>query len=78
LPTILKIGNLRFFFFSREETRMHIHINSPEGEAKFWLEPQIELALNKKFSEQKLNEIEKIIVEYENEFKSKWTKYFRS
>jgi hypothetical protein len=78
LPTILKIGNLRFFFFSREETRMHIHINSPEGEAKFWLEPQIELALNKKFSEQKLNEIEKIIVEYENEFKSKWTEYFRS
>ncbi len=57
---------------------MHIHINSPEGEAKFWLEPQIELALNKKFSEQKLNEIEKIIVEYENEFKSKWTEYFRS
>lgn len=78
MPTILKIGNLRFFFFSREETRMHIHINSPEGEAKFWLEPQIELALNKKFSEQKLNEIEKIIVEYENEFKSKWTEYFRS
>lgn len=57
---------------------MYIHINSPEGEAKFWLEPQIELALNNKFSEQKLNEIEKIIVEYENEFKSKWTKYFRS
>ncbi len=57
---------------------MHIHINSPEGEAKFWLEPQIELALNKKFTEQKLNEIEKIIVEYENEFKSKWTEYFRS
>jgi uncharacterized protein YfaP (DUF2135 family) len=45
MPTILKIGNIRFFFFSREETRMHIHIICPDGEAKFWLEPQIELPL---------------------------------
>jgi hypothetical protein len=26
---------------------MHVHVFSPDGEAKFWLEPQIELALNK-------------------------------
>ncbi|MBT3226547.1 MAG: DUF4160 domain-containing protein [Deltaproteobacteria bacterium] len=25
---------------------MHIHIHSSGGEAKFWLEPQIELAKN--------------------------------
>ena len=33
-------------FFSREESRMHVHIAHTDGEAKFWLEPSIELALN--------------------------------
>ncbi len=25
---------------------MHVHVISPDGEAKFWLEPEIELAVN--------------------------------
>ena len=43
-PTVFKEGNCRFHFFSREESRVHIHIVSPDGEAKFWLEPTIALA----------------------------------
>lgn len=45
-PTILKEKGYRFFFFSREENRMHIHVIRSSGEAKFWLEPEIELARN--------------------------------
>ena len=45
-PTIFRAGPFRFYFFSREETRMHVHVHSPSGEAKFWLEPRIELAKN--------------------------------
>ncbi|MFA6403462.1 MAG: DUF4160 domain-containing protein [Salinivirgaceae bacterium] len=44
MPTVLIIGRFRFFFNSREESRMHIHINTTEGTAKFWLEPLICLA----------------------------------
>ncbi|MBM3434955.1 MAG: DUF4160 domain-containing protein [Bacteroidetes bacterium] len=40
-PTVFKIGKYRFFFFSREELRKHIHVISPEGEAKFWIEPEV-------------------------------------
>ncbi len=36
-PTVFYFKHDRFFFFSREETRRHVHIRSPEGEAKFWL-----------------------------------------
>src|SRR3989338_8462030 len=43
-PTVLKIKKYRFFFFSREEKRMHVHVTSPDGEAKFWLEPVVALA----------------------------------
>ena len=45
-PTVFRAGGFRFYFFSREETRMHVHVHHAEGEAKFWLEPEIELAQN--------------------------------
>jgi hypothetical protein len=46
-PTVFRLRNYRFYFFSREEPRMHVHVLSPDGEAKFWIEPTIELAMNK-------------------------------
>jgi len=36
----------RFYFFSREEPRLHVHVQGQRGEAKFWLEPSVELAQN--------------------------------
>ena len=45
-PTVFRENGYRFFFFSREEDRMHVHITSGDGEAKFWLQPDIELARN--------------------------------
>jgi hypothetical protein len=45
-PTIFRAHGFRFFFFSREESRLHVHVNHAEGEAKFWMEPQIALAQN--------------------------------
>jgi len=43
-PTVFRENGYRFFFFSREEERMHVHITSGDGEAKFWLEPEIKMA----------------------------------
>ena len=43
MPTIFRFGQYRFYFNSREETRMHIHIDSTDGTAKFWLEPIVAL-----------------------------------
>jgi len=48
-PTIFREGPYRFFFFSREESRMHVHVASSDGEAKFWLAPRLELAENHGF-----------------------------
>ena len=57
-PTVFKEKGYRFFFFSREEPRMHVHVVSGEGEAKFWLEPEIELAKNYNYTRKQLKEIE--------------------
>jgi hypothetical protein len=43
-PTVLRVGGFRFYFFSREEPRIHVHVYHANGEAKFWLEPTVELA----------------------------------
>jgi hypothetical protein len=77
-PTILRKNGYRFFFFSREETRMHVHVMSNKGEAKFWLEPQLELAMNYGFARKEIKEIENLIEERFNEFVKAWREYFTS
>jgi len=57
-PTVFREKGYRFFFFSREESRKHVHVMSGDGEAKFWIEPDIELANNYGYSRQQLKEIE--------------------
>jgi hypothetical protein len=44
-------------------------------EAKFWLEPKIELAKNKGFSEIELNEIYKIIKKNEKRFREQYQQH---
>jgi hypothetical protein len=77
-PTVFKKKGYRFFFFSREETRMHVHIHCGSGEAKFWLEPQVELAKNYKLSQNQINQIRRIIEENYNEITKSWNSYFKS
>lgn len=77
-PTVFHFRNYRFFFFSREESRCHVHIRSPDGEAKFWLEPIIELAIHHGLSAKELRELKKIVEEQADEIRAHWDKHFRS
>ena len=76
-PTIFRYRNYRFYFFSREEPRMHVHVISPDGEAKFWLEPKIELAVNKGLGATELNELKQIVEERQNEIRTSWQRHFK-
>ena len=40
-PTIVRDGQFRLFFLSREETRIHVHVAHADGEATFWITPQV-------------------------------------
>jgi len=53
-PTVFTEGPYRFYFFSREEPRMHVHVTSGDGEAKFWLEPIVSLASSQGYSKRQL------------------------
>jgi replication initiation and membrane attachment protein DnaB len=77
-PTVFRYRKYRFYFFSREESRMHIHVISPEGEAKFWLEPRIELAVNSNLSAIEARELERIVDERQDEIRRSWQRHFNA
>jgi hypothetical protein len=56
---------------------MHVHVFSPDGEAKFWLEPQIELAVSKGLKSVELNELRRLIEERHDEIREHWNRHFR-
>jgi hypothetical protein len=75
-PTIFRERGYRFFFFSREESRPHVHVYCADGEAKFWLDPDLELARNYRLSKVQLKEVKAIIEGHYDELKTAWDDYF--
>jgi len=75
-PTVFRQGGFRFYFFSREETRMHVHVQSQNGEAKFWLEPTIELAQHVGLTRYEINEVLRLVQEHRDDIGSAWHKHF--
>lgn len=56
---------------------MHVHVRSADGEAKFWLEPQVELAKNYRYSAQQLGQIQPIVEAHRDELTAAWQRHFR-
>jgi hypothetical protein len=76
MPTVLRVGRYRFFFFSNEgQEPAHIHVKAGEDEAKFWLNP-VQLAVNYGFNSRELNRIQRIIEEHQVELLEVWNEYF--
>ena len=57
---------------------MHVHVFSADGQAKFWLEPTIELAVNEGLPSQEVTAIGKIVEERADEIRDAWRKHFES
>lgn len=76
MPTALRIGSYRFFFYAgdRDEPR-HIHVECDDKIAKFWLEP-IRLQSSGGFSRVEINSIHMIINEYHQQLLEVWNEYF--
>jgi hypothetical protein len=61
MPTVFREDPYRFFFNSLEGTEPpHIHVESAERYAKFWIEP-IALAQSRRMNAAELNTVRKII-----------------
>ena len=57
---------------------MHVHVAGSDGDAKFWLEPAIELAMQRGLPDHRLNEIRKIVEDHRDELASAWHEHLGS
>lgn len=75
MPTVLRIGAFRFHFYSDERFEPpHIHVRTPEGECKFWLDA-VQLARNRGIRPQDLREIERLVFEHRVVLMAKYYEY---
>ncbi len=77
-PTVFRYKGYRFYFFSREEEAMHVHVYCADGEAKFWIEPDISLARNWALSASQITELRNVVKEHRDEIARAWREHFRS
>jgi len=76
-PTVFRYKKYRFLFYSREEKRMHVHVWCPDGEAKIWLEPEVELAVQQGLKENEVNDLLNVTEERIDEIRQSWQDHFR-
>ncbi len=76
MPTLLRIGPYRFFFYSNDRQEPpHVHVERDRAEAKFWLAPA-RLVWSRGFRQHEVNEIEAIVIDHEREWGGIWDEYF--
>ncbi len=76
MPTILRDGPYRFFFYSGDrEEPFHVHIEMDDRIAKVWLDP-IRLSSSGGFSRQEISKILKIIESKREIMMEAWNDYF--
>jgi hypothetical protein len=76
VPTILRIGPYRFFFYSNENNEpVHIHVQRERALAKFWLNPVV-LASSTGFPAQELTKLSRLVQENAATFTEAWNEFF--
>jgi hypothetical protein len=63
---------------TRPSRRLHVHVESGSGEAKFWLEPIVSLAVNKGLNVRELKAIQRIVEKERDAILKEWKKHFRT
>ena len=78
MPTVLRIGPYRFYFWANESQEPpHIHVASAEREAKYWLVP-VALSWNEGFRSGELKEIEELLRLHLELLLEAWHDFFKA
>jgi hypothetical protein len=76
VPTVLRTGPYRFYFYSHEPNEPpRVHVDRETKSAKFWLQP-VELARNFGFSAMELGKLQSLVEEHQRELMEAWDGYF--
>ena len=77
MPTALKVGPYRIFFYAGDHDEPpHVHVEREDKIAKFWLDP-LRLQSSGGFSRVEINRIQGLVARHRREFLEAWDAYFR-
>ena len=76
MPTVLRSGPFRFFFYAGDRNEPpHIHVERGEGGAKFWLDP-VRLERSHGIRGKDINRIQELVEEHLGELLEAWDEFF--
>ena len=55
---------------------MHVHVAHPDGEAKFWLTPGVELAIQTGLAAHVVSEARQLVEDHYQEIVDAWNRHF--
>jgi hypothetical protein len=74
MPVVLRIKGYRFWFYEADlDEPPHVHVGKENKEAKYWMTP-VALARSRGFRDHELNEIKRIVIEYQDDILEAWQK----
>ena len=77
MPTVLRSGPFRFFFYAGDGNEPpHVHVERDDGEAKFWLDP-VRLEGSHGFRSKEINRIQDLIEDHQGVLLEAWNEFFR-
>lgn len=76
MPTVLKEGSYRFFFYSGDRQEPpHVHVTDGDKIAKFWLDP-VRMQGSGGLRRSEMNKIQRIVERNRGFFQEAWSDYF--
>lgn len=76
MPTVLRIGAYRFFFYAGDRDEPpHVHVEREDKQAKFWLDP-VRLERSGGFKRSEISRIQRLVEENREQFLRSWNEYF--
>ena len=76
MPTILRAGPYRIYFFSHEPNEpAHVHVDRDACSAKFWIRP-VSLARSIGFASKELGAVFRLVSANQEAFGKAWDGYF--
>ena len=79
MPTVLREGPYRFFFYSNEgDEPPHVHVEAGGSVAKFWLEDPVRHQRSQRFAAHELTRVQSLVQEHRTELLRAWSDFFSS
>ncbi len=76
MPTVLRIGPYRFFFYAGDRDEPpHVHVERDNNLAKFWLDP-VKIQTSGGFSSIEVSRIQNLVEENNETLLRSWNEFF--